>query len=144
MKFWRHAWRCLRLLGFLSAFVAAAFAIAIWHRGPTQAMAAGKPVETLDVISLQIDILSLTMAAIGIGLAVIALFGYQALKEAAEARAEAAAKEVAEREIRKIAPPIITRVATDTLRTLNRESAIPTSDNVDLTDAIGKEADGGK
>lgn len=88
-----HAWRALRLSGVLAAFLAAGIAYAIWQREPVKPVAGGKPIEGLDVISLQIDILGLTLAAIGIGLAVMALFGYQALKEAAEARAERVAKE---------------------------------------------------
>jgi len=75
---------------------------------------------------------------------IAALYGFWALRGLTKEKAEEVAQEVAEREIRKIAPPIITRVATDTLRTLNSESAITTSDNVDLTDAIGKEAGDGQ
>lgn len=56
---------------------------------------AGGEAVSLDSLSLQLDILSLTMAAVGIALAAVGLFGYQTLREAAEARAERTAAEIA-------------------------------------------------
>jgi len=44
----------------------------------------------------------LTLAAVGIGLAVVGVFGYQAIKEAAEAKAERKSDEIATRQWRNI------------------------------------------
>jgi hypothetical protein len=91
-----------RVVATLAAFVAVGFCAAVWHYTPKAISAAGKPVQ-LDTLSLQIDILSLTLSALGIGLAVIGLFGYQALKEAAELRAERAASDVAAKKADEVA-----------------------------------------
>lgn len=68
----------------------------------------GVPV-SLDSLSLQLDILSLTMAAVGIALAAVGLFGYQTLREAAEARAERTAAEIAARRADEIATAAIAK-----------------------------------
>jgi hypothetical protein len=75
---------------------------------------------------------------------IAALYGFWALRGLTKEKAEEVAQDVAEAEIRKIAPSLVLRVATDTLKTLNREAAIPTSDNVNLTDAMGKETSDGQ
>jgi len=96
-------WRCAKLGAVLAAFVTAGFAFAIWHILPKSPIANGKPVGNLDVISLQLDILSLTISAIGIALAVMGLFGFHALKDAAEARAEKAASAIAAKKADEVA-----------------------------------------
>src|SRR3546814_19850657 len=49
----------------------------------------------MDVLSLQIDILSITMAAVGIGLGVVGLIGYQSMKDGALEKASRVAEKVA-------------------------------------------------
>src|SRR3546814_16659814 len=72
------------------------FLYTLWKASDIQAVAAGKPVgNSLDVISLQIDILSITMAAVGIGLGVVGLIGYQSMKDGAREQASRVAEKVA-------------------------------------------------
>jgi hypothetical protein len=48
----------------------------------------GQPTNSYDAISLQVTILSVILTALGIGLAIASIFGYQALREAMLARAD--------------------------------------------------------
>jgi sensor histidine kinase regulating citrate/malate metabolism len=67
-----------------------------WRASPFKASAFGQPLESgVDVIAIQLDILSLIVAMLGIALAVIGFFGYQAIKSGAEQKAAAKADEVA-------------------------------------------------
>jgi uncharacterized membrane protein YidH (DUF202 family) len=84
------------------------FMWALWRATDLRPTAAGQSV-SLDSLSLQLDILSLTMAAVGIALAAVGLFGYQTLKEAAEARAELAAIDVASKRADEIATAAVAK-----------------------------------
>ncbi len=144
----KYTWRGVRLAGVVAAMIAASYAIAIWNRDPPLAVAGGKKVESLDVISLQIDILAITMAAVGIGLAVVGLFGFQVLKEAAEARAEGTAKEVAakvaDRFIDQEVPPAIRREVTAMVRKILNERKSAGTGLEGVVDSFTEEADDGK
>src|SRR3546814_1128317 len=78
---WRWFWRLIGLAALILSALCCFFLYTLWKASDIQAVAAGKPVgNSLDVISLQIDILSITMAAVGIGLGVVGLIGYQSMK----------------------------------------------------------------
>lgn len=47
------------------------------------------PINNYDAISLQITILGIILTAVAIGIAIVSVFGYQALREAVLARADA-------------------------------------------------------
>src|SRR3546814_3115787 len=79
---WRWFWRLIGLAALILPALCCFFLYTLWKASDIQAVAAGKPVgNSLDVISLQIDILSITMAAVGIGLGVVGLIGYQSRSE---------------------------------------------------------------
>ena len=89
-----------RLVGLLIAAAAALGAFTFWifvNRMPVKAAVNGQPLPAgFDVISVQIDILTLAITAMGIGLGVAAIFGYQALKDAAKTSAEQTARDTAD------------------------------------------------
>ena len=97
----RTLWLMLRILAVICGFAAFGISLVVWRALPAKPTAGGEPVK-IDSLSLQIDILSLTLAAVGIGLAVVGVFGYQAIKEAAEAKAERKSDEIATRQWRNI------------------------------------------
>lgn len=67
-----------------------------WRASPFEPAANGEQLQNgIDVIAIQLDILSLIIAMLGIALAVMGFFGYQAIKAGAEAKATAKADEVA-------------------------------------------------
>ena len=89
---WKWFWRALGFAAFsIMAFISALFWSA-WKASPFKASSDGRVIESgIDVIAIQLDILSLIIAVIGIGLAVMSFLGYQAIKDAAVARADAVA-----------------------------------------------------
>src|SRR3546814_15046944 len=93
---WRWFWRLIGLAALILSALCCFFLYTLWKASNIQAVAAGKPVGTsLDVISLQIDILSITMAAVGIGLGVVGLVGYQSMKDGDLEEASRVAKKAA-------------------------------------------------
>jgi hypothetical protein len=86
-------------LALIGALIFAAFAFYLWvMKAPFLAVAMGQPVaDGFDVVAFQLDVLTLAVTAVGIGLAVAAIFGYQALKDAAQATAKRTAKQVADK-----------------------------------------------
>src|SRR3546814_3774433 len=93
---WRWFWRLIGLAALILSALCCFFLYTLWKASDIQAVAAGKPVgNSLDVISLQIDILSITMAAVGIGLGVVGLIGYQSMKDGALEQASRVAEKVA-------------------------------------------------
>src|SRR3546814_19031763 len=81
---WRWFWRLIGLAALILSALCCFFLYTLWKASDIQAVAAGKPVgNSLDAISLQIDILRLTMAAVGIGPGVVRLISYQSMKACA-------------------------------------------------------------
>lgn len=103
------------MVGCVGFCVAAAFAYMTWKatQNRVEPIAPDGKIHSLDVISLQIDILGLTMAAVGIGLGVVGFFGYQSIRTAAEESAGKAAEQVAR------------KIATDLVPTLVRQGGVP-------------------
>lgn len=64
-----------------------------------------QPIASYDAISLQISILSLVVTAVGIGLAVASIFGYQALRDAVLARADKLVNERMNERLKETAHP---------------------------------------
>lgn len=93
---WKIFWRVVGGATALSLAVIACLFWSAWRASPFEASANGAPVESgIDVIAIQLDILSLIVALVGIALAVVGIFGFQAIKAGAEAKAMAKADEVA-------------------------------------------------
>lgn len=93
---WKVFWRVAVGAIALSLTVLACLFWSAWRASPFKASANGAPVESgIDVIAIQLDILSLIVALVGIALTVIGVFGFQAIKAGAEAKAMAKADEVA-------------------------------------------------
>src|SRR3546814_17524357 len=84
---WRWFWRLIGLAALILSALCCFFLYTLWKESDIQAVAAGKPVgNSLDVIYLQIDILSITMAEVGIGLGVGGVIGYESMKDGALAQ----------------------------------------------------------
>lgn len=94
--FWKWFWRGLAGICSFSLVALALMFWSAWRASPFRASAFGRPLESgVDVIAIQLDILSLIVAMLGIALAVIGFFGYQAIKNGAEQKAASKADEVA-------------------------------------------------
>lgn len=94
--FWKWFWRGLAGLCALSLTAMAVMFWLAWRSRPFKPSANEIPLQSgIDVIAIQLDILSLIIALLGIALAVMGFFGYQAIKAGAEAKATAKADEVA-------------------------------------------------
>lgn len=108
-----------------------------WRASAFKATANGRGVQSgIDVIAIQLDILSLVVAVVAIGLGVAAFVGYQAIREGAVRRAQ----EAAEDEVGRMAPPLIRREVSDFMRTFRGENPISETDVAAMTAAAG--ADG--
>jgi hypothetical protein len=93
---WKYFWRAVAGISALSLTALAVMFWSAWRASPFKASAFGKPLESgIDVLAIQLDILSLIVALLGIALAVVGFFGYQAIKTGAEQKAAAKADEVA-------------------------------------------------
>lgn len=102
--FWKWFWRVLGVAALLFMIFITALFWTAWRASPFKAAADGKPLESgIDMIAIQIDILSLIIAVMGIGLAVMSIIGYQSIKAGAEAAAiktaSAKADEIATRAV---------------------------------------------
>lgn len=86
---WKWFWRGL---GILAAITMLVLMTQVWVSLRTVNVAPvvnGQPLQDgLDVIAIQLDILSLIVAVVGIGLAVAGVVGYQSIKAAATAKAD--------------------------------------------------------
>ena len=93
---WRWFWRTLAVLAVFGTLCCAFLLFELWRNVGVRTTAAGRPIG-LDVIAVQLDILSLTIAVVGIGLGEISIFGYQNIKDGSLARAEKVGAEEARR-----------------------------------------------
>lgn len=91
-SFWKWFWRGVGAVAVIFMTITTALFWTAWRASPFKPSGDGKVIESgIDVIAIQLDILSLIIAVIGIGLAVMSFLGYQAIKDAAIARADAVA-----------------------------------------------------
>lgn len=88
-----------------------------------------------------IDALAVSITALEIILAIVAVGGFWTLKGAARERAEEVAREVAEKEARDVAVPTARRAAEDFLNS-KEDAKKAKSDIEDLVSAIGDEREG--
>lgn len=87
--FWKWFWRALGLVALAFMLVATVLFWSAWKASSFQPIANGQPVSNgIDVIAIQLDILSLVIAVVGVGLAVMSFIGYQSIKAAAIAMAD--------------------------------------------------------
>src|SRR3546814_10523510 len=103
---WRWFWRLIGLAALILSALCCFFLYTLWKVSDIQALAAGKRVgNSLDVIFLQIDILSIPMAAVGIGLGVVWLIAYHKMQDGALEQAstvvEKTATDAASRHMKK-------------------------------------------
>ncbi len=93
---WKWFWRGLGFLAAVFMIIILVLFWTTWRASPFEAVAQGEPLKSgVDVIAIQLDILSLIVALLGIALAVMGIFGYQAIKSGVEQKALAKADEVA-------------------------------------------------
>lgn len=82
-------WHIIAVIFTAALVVITALFWSAWRASPFQASAFGQPMQSgIDVIAIQLDILSLVVALVGIGLAVMSIIGYQAIKAAAITKAD--------------------------------------------------------
>lgn len=95
--YWKWATRCLGLLVGVTMIAVLVRFWAEWRSSSLTPAANGASLPTgIDVIAIQLDILSLVVAVVGVGLGVAGFVGYQAIKSGAEAAAIKAATEKAD------------------------------------------------
>lgn len=89
LDFWKWFWRALGLVALAFMLIVTVLFWSAWKASSFQPIANGQPVSSgIDVIAIQLDILSLVIAVVGIGLAVMSFIGYQSIKAAAIAKAD--------------------------------------------------------
>lgn len=89
---WTYFWRVLGIAAFVFMIFIGTLFWSAWRASPFKPTANGAPLPSgIDVISIQLDILSLIVGVVGIALAVMSIIGYQAIKAAAESAAIEAA-----------------------------------------------------
>lgn len=87
----------------LSVAVGAAILFMIWQTSAvTPVMPESRVGYSLDVVAVQLTILQMVLALVGFVIALLGLFGYKEIKNAAVIRAQAEAKVVVDEEIRKL------------------------------------------
>lgn len=89
---WTYFWRTLGVVAFIFMAITGALFWSAWRASPFVPASNGAPLPSgIDVISIQLDILSLIIGVVGVALAVMSIIGYQSIKAAAEAAAIQAA-----------------------------------------------------
>ena len=112
-----------------------------WRNSGFEPSANGQPLSSgIDVIAIQLDILSLIIAVVAIGLGFAGFVGYQSIREEALSRAQLAAEE----EVRNFSPPIIRREVQEFLRAFPRAAPISEEEIDAMVAAVGKEGENGK
>lgn len=138
---WKWFWRVIAVLAAVFMILMLFMFWTAWRASAFKTAANGQELQSgVDVIAIQLDILSLVIAVVAIGLGVAGFVGYQAIRDGAVKRAQ----DVAEAEVKIIAPPLIRREMEDFKRTFGKESPISDNDLVNLVKAAGKEDDNGK
>lgn len=86
---WKWFWRAVAAVATVFMIVAIPLFWTAWRSSPFVAVANGQEVQSgIDVIAIQLDILSLVVAVTAIGLGVAGFVGYQAIKAGAIKRAD--------------------------------------------------------
>jgi hypothetical protein len=141
---WVWLWRAFAVVGIGFMLFFGALMWAAWRASPFLPVANGQVVQSgIDVIAVQLDILSLIIAVLGVGLGVMGFFGYQAIREAAVTAAQTATKA----EIELIAPPLIRREVAEYRKTFAPEAPISDAEVDKMVKALGSDGEedsGGK
>lgn len=129
--FWKWFWRGLGLLTGIFMIVTTLMFWAAWKSSAFVPVANGGEIKNgIDVIAIQLDILSLVVAVAGIGLAVMGVFGYQSIKSGAEA----AAREIAARKADEVATAAVALHMQNKDRTDGTQPAVEPVDVTELTE----------
>lgn len=113
-----------------------------WRASAFKTVANGQELQNgIDVVAIQLDILSLIIAVVAIGLGFAGFVGYQSIRDSAVKKAQ----EAAELEVKNLAPPLIRREMEEFKRTFGKDDTI-SEDEVDamVAAAGAKEGEGGK
>lgn len=138
---WKWFWRAVGIVAIIFMIVTTLLFWTAWRANTFKAVANGHEVKSgIDVIAIQLDILSLVMAIVAIGLGVLGIIGYQAVKSGAVKKAQKTAKA----EVRILAPPLIRRELSEYMRTFRGETPISEVDLAAMVAAAGEEGDNGK
>lgn len=133
---WKWFWRGLGVLAGVFMLVTTLLFWSAWRASAFKASANGQELQSgIDVIAIQLDILSLVIAVVGIGLGFAGFVGYQSIRDSAVKRAE----EAAEAEVRNIAPPLIRREMDGFKRTFGKEDPISDDDSEAMAKAAGQD-----
>lgn len=115
-----------------------------WRASSFKAAANGQGLQNgIDVVAIQLDILSLVIAVVAIGLGFAGFIGYQSIRDSAVR----AARDAAESEVKNLAPPLIRREMGEFKRTLGKEDPISEDEVTAMVAAAGedgKEGNDGK
>jgi hypothetical protein len=142
--FWKWFWRVLGLIAAAFMFCTTLLFWTAWRASSFKAAATGQELQNgIDVVAIQLDILSLVIAVVAVGLGVAGFVGYQAIREGAVRKAQ----EAAENEVRIVAPPLIRREVAEFMRAFPEGDPISEIDvdaMVAAAGADGKEGEDGK
>lgn len=112
-----------------------------WRTSTLKPLVNGQEVQSgIDVIAIQLDILSLVIAVVAVGLGVAGFVGYQAIRDGAIRKAE----EAVEAEVRNLAPPLIRREMEEFKRTFGKEDPISEAVVEAMVAAAGSEGKEGE
>lgn len=134
--FWTYFWRVLGVIAGVFMLVTALMFWTAWRSSQFTPTGNGLEIKSgIDVIAIQLDILSLVIAVVAIGLAVAGFIGYQTIRDGAIKKAQ----ETAENEVGEIVPPLIRREVAEFIRTFRETNPISDGDLVKLVEAAGKD-----
>lgn len=86
---WTYFWRALGIVALIFMTVTTVLFWTAWRSSAFTPTADGSEIKTgIDVIAIQLDILSLVVAMVSFGLAFAGFVGYQAIKDAAIRKAD--------------------------------------------------------
>jgi amino acid transporter len=138
---WQWFWRLVALIAAVFMICTVLMFWSAWRASPFEPSANQKPLENgIDVIAIQLDILSLLIAVVAIALGFLGFVGYQSIREGAIKKAQ----EAAEEEVRNFSPPIIRREVQEFLRAFPKEAPISDAEIDAIVEAVGKEGENGK
>ena len=86
---WKWFWRAIGAVALVFMIIAIPLFWTAWRASPFVPVANGQEIQSgIDVIAVQLDILSLVVAVTAIGLGVAGFVGYQAIRDGAIKRAD--------------------------------------------------------
>lgn len=135
-KGWKWFWRGLGLIGGVFMLAMTLMFWTAWRASAFKTTANGQEIQSgIDVIAIQLDILSLIIAVVAIGLGFAGFVGYQAIRDGAVRRAQ----EAAETEVKNLAPPLIRREMDEFKRTFGKEDPISEAEVDAMVAAAGSD-----